>query len=75
VSALSAVEESLPVDRFSSAAEYCEFYKAHFGPTIAAFAAAQDPAELDRRFLAYAEKEMAAGLAYDYLLVTARRAG
>ncbi|MGH3877906.1 MAG: class I SAM-dependent methyltransferase [Actinophytocola sp.] len=75
VSALSAVEESLPVDRFSSAAEYCAFYKAHFGPTIAAFAAAQDPAELDRRFLAYAEKEMAAGLAYDYLLVVARRAG
>jgi ubiquinone/menaquinone biosynthesis C-methylase UbiE len=75
VSALSAVEESLKVDRFSSAAEYCAFYKAHFGPTIAAFAAAQDPAELDRRFLAYAEKEMAAGLAYDYLLVVARRSG
>jgi ubiquinone/menaquinone biosynthesis C-methylase UbiE len=75
VSALTAVEESLPVDRFTSAAEYCAYYKAHFGPTIAAFTQAADPAGLDRRFLDYADSEIAAGLGYDYLLVLAERAG
>jgi ubiquinone/menaquinone biosynthesis C-methylase UbiE len=75
VSALSATPETLPVDRFASAAEYCAYYKAHFGPTIAAFATAEDPAELDRRFLAYAQDELRRGLGYDYLLVLARKAG
>lgn len=75
VASFSAVEEELPVSQFASAAEYCAFYKQHFGPTMAAFAAAPDPAELDRRFLAYAEREMSGGMAYDYLLVVAERAG
>ncbi|HEY7595005.1 MAG TPA: class I SAM-dependent methyltransferase [Actinophytocola sp.] len=75
VSAFTAVEERLAVSRFSSAEEYCAYYKANFGPVIAAFAEAEDPAALDRRFLAYAAGEMRAGLGYDYLLVVARRAG
>lgn len=74
VAALTATEETLPVTRFASAAEYCAYYKEYFGPVIAAFAEAADPAALDRRFLAYAEAELHAGLGYDYLLVVARRA-
>jgi ubiquinone/menaquinone biosynthesis C-methylase UbiE len=75
VSALTATEETLPVTRFATAAQYRAYYKAHFGPVIAAFAQAADPAELDRRFLGYAEEELRGGLGYDYLLVVARRAG
>jgi ubiquinone/menaquinone biosynthesis C-methylase UbiE len=75
VSALTATEETLPVTRFATAAQYCAYYKAHFGPVIAAFADAADPAELDRRFLGYADDELRGGLGYDYLLVVARRAG
>jgi ubiquinone/menaquinone biosynthesis C-methylase UbiE len=75
VSALTAIEDRLPVDRFASAAEYCAFYKKYFGPVMAAFADAEDPAQLDRRFLAYAEAELRDGFGYDYLLVVARKAG
>ena len=64
VSALTATEETLPVTRFATAARYCAYYKAHFGPVIAAFAEAADPTELDRRFLAYAEAELRGGLSY-----------
>jgi ubiquinone/menaquinone biosynthesis C-methylase UbiE len=74
VPAMTATEERLPVERFASAAEYCAYYKRHFGPVIAAFAETGDPAELDRRFLAYAEAELRDGLGYDYLLVVARKA-
>lgn len=75
VTEFTAVEETLPVTAFATAAEYCAFYRQHFGPVVAAFAEAADPAELDRRFLAYAEAELRGGLSYDYLLVRARRAG
>jgi ubiquinone/menaquinone biosynthesis C-methylase UbiE len=75
VSRLSTVEETLRVTRFATAEEYCAYYKAHFGPVIAAFAAAADPEELDRRFLAFAAEELRRGLGYDYLLVVADRAG
>ena len=74
VSALTATEDRLPVDQFSSAAEYCAYYKRYFGPTMAAFADAEDSAQLDRRFLAYAEAELRDGFGYDYLLVVATKA-
>ena len=62
VSALTTTEETLPVTRFTTAAQYCAYYKEHFGPVVAAFADAADPAGLDRRFLAYAEAELRGGL-------------
>ena len=64
-------------------AEYCEFFKRHFGPVIAlreALTAEPDRlAALDREFLEFATREnrAAAGeraeYVYDYLLVVARR--
>jgi len=65
-------------------ADYCEFFKATFGPVIAAYASvAGDPeraAALDRQFLDFAtraDEDAAGGPAeyrYEYLLVVARRA-
>jgi len=74
---LTFAEESLPVDVFAGPAEYCAYYKAHFGPTIAAFAAAADPDALDRAFLDYATAADHGGghFEYEYLLVTGRTAG
>jgi SAM-dependent methyltransferase len=75
--ALTFAEASLPVDVFAGPEEYCASYKAHFGPTIAAFAAAADPDALDRAFLDHATAADHGGghFEYEYLLVTGRTAG
>jgi SAM-dependent methyltransferase len=74
---------SLRVDHFADPAEFCAYYKAHFGPTIAAYAGiAADPervAALDRDFLEYARRRNRAPagspavFGYDYVVVTARK--
>jgi 2-polyprenyl-6-hydroxyphenyl methylase/3-demethylubiquinone-9 3-methyltransferase len=80
VEPLHAEERSLHVDRFADPTEYCDYYRANFGPTIAAYSAfgKDQKALLDQEFLAYAERSnhAAAGeparYEYEYLLVTAR---
>jgi SAM-dependent methyltransferase len=74
---------SLRVDHFTEPAEFCAYYKTHFGPTIATYAGiAAEPervAALDRDFLAYAQQlnkapeGSPAVLGYDYVVVTARK--
>lgn len=79
VSDLAMTRRQLPVVRFSSAADFLEFFKARYGPTIAIFRAnAVDPercAALDRDLEALAEHFGAAGgtMEWEYLLVTATR--
>ena len=63
--------------------EYCELFKATFGPVIAIYASLADrperAAELDREFLEFAERSSSgapggrAEYRYEYLLVVARR--
>lgn len=79
VTDLVATRRALRVDRFASAGEFREFFKARYGPTIAVYAAnASDPervAALDRDLDALAERFGAGQGAFEweYLLVTARR--
>ena len=79
VTDVEATRRSLRVDRFASAGEFREFFKARYGPTIAVYAAnAADPdrvAALDRDLDALAE-QFGAGtgaMDWEYLLLTARR--
>ena len=79
--AFSAERHALGVDHFATPDAFCDYYAAHFGPTIAAYALAGDRADrLDREFRAYAAAAdnsapgEPAHFAYDYLLVTAVRA-
>lgn len=82
VESLWTRQQSLPVDRFADAREYCAYYRANFGPIIATFAGVADDdarsAALERDFLAYAERFNLAGqdeparFEYEYLLVSAR---
>jgi SAM-dependent methyltransferase len=72
-------KQRLRVDRFDSAGEFREFFKARYGPTIAVYRAnAADPercAALDRDLDALADRYGAAGgsMEWEYLLFTARR--
>jgi len=74
-----ATRRRLRVDRFASAGEFREFFKARYGPTIAVYKAnASDPercAALDRDLDALAERYGAAGgvMEWEYLVLTARR--
>jgi ubiquinone/menaquinone biosynthesis C-methylase UbiE len=73
-------ERRMLVERHPGGPEgYVDFYKRTFGPVIAAYEAAEDPAALDRRFLDYARRANRGSPAeyhYEYLLVTASvRAG
>jgi SAM-dependent methyltransferase len=74
-----AQRRRLLVDRFASAGEFREFFKARYGPTIAVYRAnAADPdrcAALDRDLDALADRYGAAGgsMEWEYLLLTARR--
>ncbi len=67
------------VERHADGPEgYVEFYKRTFGPVVATYAAASDPAALDRDFLDFARRANRGSPAeyhYEYLLVTARRSG
>jgi SAM-dependent methyltransferase len=78
VSDLEMSRHALPVDRFATAADFREFFKARYGPTIAVYRAnAEDPercAALDRDLDTLADRFGAADglMEWEYLLVTAQ---
>jgi ubiquinone/menaquinone biosynthesis C-methylase UbiE len=79
VTDLVARQQSLPVERFSDGAEFRDFMKANYGPTIAVYTSiAGDPAQveaLDAELAALGDRALDDGvMAWEYLLVTARRA-
>lgn len=69
----------LPVGAFADAAQFRDFFRRHYGPTVAAYAGlAQEPdraAALDADLLALAAAHDLGGgrMDWEYLLVTARR--
>lgn len=79
VSTLTATRCRLPVHRFSSGAEFCDFFKTYYGPTIAAYRnVADDPvrtAELDEAITGLADRNGATtgAMEWEYLLVTATK--
>jgi ubiquinone/menaquinone biosynthesis C-methylase UbiE len=81
VAAVTATRQTVTVDRFHNPAEFREYFKAHYGPTAAAYRGLADDAkraaELDAALddLAATHNLNSAGLTMDweYLLLTARR--
>jgi SAM-dependent methyltransferase len=78
VSDLVARQQTLPVVRFTDGAEFRDFFKAHYGPTIAVYRfIADDPAKvagLDADLAALGDRVLYDGvMGWEYLLVTARR--
>ncbi len=77
---LVATRRMLPVDRFATPADFREYFKARYGPTIAVYRAnAENPekcAALDRELEELAERFGGATgkMEWEYLLVTATRA-
>ena len=73
-----AVREALVVDRFATGADFRDFFKATYGPTIMVYRSiADDPsrtAELDAALAALGDHALADGrMEWEYLLLTARR--
>jgi hypothetical protein len=73
-----AVRERVAIDRFASGAEFRDFFKATYGPTIMVFRSiADDPArvaELDAALAALGDSALADGrMEWEYLLLTAQR--
>ena len=78
VTDLVAHQQTLRVDRFSDGAEFRDFMKANYGPTIAVYRfIADDPtrvAALDADLAALGDRFLAdRTMGWEYLLVTARR--
>ncbi len=75
VTGVEARRESLPVDRFSSGAEFRDFFKAVYGPTIAVYRSiADDPARVAELDAALAELgDGPDARSWEYLLLTAVR--
>ncbi|MFG3688810.1 class I SAM-dependent methyltransferase [Micromonospora sp. NPDC047740] len=72
--------QAVTVDRFAGPEAFRDFFKAHYGPTIAVYRAiAGDPdrvAALDQDLADLARRHFEAGvMRWEYLLVTARRRG
>jgi SAM-dependent methyltransferase len=80
VTTFTAERRTLEVDRFGAPAEFLEFFKSSYGPTIAAYKGLADQpervAELDRALLELAERfsDRPGQMGWEYLLVTATRA-
>jgi len=79
VTDLVAHQQSLRVDRFADGAEFRDYMKAHYGPTIAVYRfVADEPAKvaaLDADLAALGDRFLHDGvMVWEYLLVTARRA-
>jgi hypothetical protein len=76
---LALHRHALSVTRFATPAAFREYFKAHYGPTIAVYRAiAADPArvaELDAALddLARRHQDTAGAMSWEYLLVTATR--
>ncbi|HYI57844.1 MAG TPA: class I SAM-dependent methyltransferase [Microlunatus sp.] len=78
VTDLVAHQQSLRVDRFASGAEFRDFFKINYGPTIAVYRfIADDPAKvaaLDADLAALGDRYLVDGVQqWEYLLVTAKR--
>ncbi len=79
VSEIVARQRALRVDRFADGAEFRDFFKKHYGPTISVYRSlADDPAQakaLDADLAALGDRFLRDGvMVWEYLLVTARRA-
>lgn len=79
VTDLVAHQQTLRVERFRDGAEFRDFFKAHYGPTIAVYRFLGDDADrvtaLDADLAALGDRVIHEGvMGWDYLLVTARRA-
>ncbi|MGI8946932.1 MAG: class I SAM-dependent methyltransferase [Ornithinimicrobium sp.] len=78
VGELSAHTATVRVDRFADGAAFRDYFKAAYGPTIAAYRGLADDAErtadLDREMAELADRHTVDGsMDWEYLLVTARR--
>ena len=79
VTDLVARQQTLRVDRFADGAEFRDFFKTNYGPTITAYRfLAEEPARvaaLDADLAALGDRYLRDGvMEWEYLLVTARRA-
>jgi SAM-dependent methyltransferase len=79
VTDLVAVREAVVIDRFATGAEFRDFFKATYGPTIMVYRSiADDPsrvAELDAALAALGDSALVDGrMEWEYLLLTCRRA-
>ena len=75
---LVAHQQSLRVDRFADGAQFRDFFKTNYGPTISVFRSIADDAAkvaaLDADLAALGDRFLADGvMGWEYLLVTARR--
>jgi hypothetical protein len=83
VTEVAATRRSLPVERFAEPADFREYFKARYGPTIAVYRGlADDPgrtadldAALDDLVRRFARPGTAAAMEWEYLLLVARRSG
>jgi SAM-dependent methyltransferase len=78
VDRVEARTETVTVDRFETGTAFRDFFKANYGPTVAAYQnLADDPGradELDRELAALGNRHLAAGvMRWEYLLVTATK--
>jgi SAM-dependent methyltransferase len=74
-----AVRETVAIDRFASGAEFRDFFKATYGPTIMVYRSIADDrsrvAELDAALAGLGDSALVGGrMEWEYLLVTCRRA-
>ncbi len=75
----TAVRRTLPVDRFADGAAFRDYFKAHYGPTIAAYQGiAGDPDRvdaLDAQLAGLGDRYLAGSstMEWEYLLITARK--
>jgi hypothetical protein len=76
VTTLQATRCQLPINHFATGADFRDFFKAYYGPTIAAYRnVADDPvrtAELDEAITDLADRR--GTMEWEYLLVTATKA-
>lgn len=78
VDEISAHQQALRVDRFADGAEFRDFFKAHYGPTIAVYRFIADDDEkvaaLDAEMAALGDRFSQDGvMPWEYLIVTAKR--
>ncbi len=74
---VAAVRETVTIDRFATGAEFRDYFKAHYGPTIAVYRRIADDAEqvaaLDAALAELGDNHITDGaMEWEYLLFTAR---
>jgi SAM-dependent methyltransferase len=77
---IAARQQALIVDRFADGAEFRDFFKTHYGPTIAVYRFVSDDADkvaaLDADMAALGDRFLDGGsMRWEYLMVTAERRG